>query len=140
MGRIVRIVFYSIVVLAIVYGIVYLIWADANAYSGAQVGLNLSYVLIAIAAVGVLAASVSNFIQNPKSAIGVLAGIVLFAIIAFIGYSVSAGEIMETYYKNGIDTVKESKLVDAELYLMYGLGILAIGAVLLNEVSSAFKR
>jgi hypothetical protein len=140
MGRIVRIVFYSIVVLAIAYGIVYLIWAGGNEYSGAGVGLNLSYILIIIAAVGVLAASVSNFIQNPRSAIGVLVGIVLFAIIAFIGYSVSAGEIMETYYKNGIDTVKESKLVDAELYVMYGLGIIAIAAVLLNEISTALKR
>lgn len=140
MGRIVRIVFYSIVILAIAYGVVYLIWLGNNEGRGAGVGLNLAYILMGVAAVGVLAASVSNFIQHPKSAIGVGIGLVIFALIAFIGYSVSSGEILESYYKNGVDTAKESKIVDAELYLMYGLGIIALIAVVLNEVSSAFKR
>ncbi len=140
MGRTLRIVFFSIVVLAIAYGIMYLIWFGNNSRQGAGVGLMLGYILLAVAAVGVLAASISNIIQHPKSGLSVLVGIVIFAVIALIGYSVSNGEILESYYAKGVDTASYSKVVDAELFLMYGLGVIAFIAVIASEISAAIKK
>ncbi len=140
MGRIIRIVFFSIVVLFIVYGIMYLIWGDNNSTKGAGLGLSLSVVLMGLAAVGVLAASVFNFIHHPKAAVRVLLGLAVFAILALIGYSLSNGEILENYYKYGIETANQSKRIDAELYVMYGLGLIAFLAIIASEISAAIKK
>ena len=140
MGRIVRIVFFSIVVLFIAYGIMYLIWGDNDSTKGAGLGLFLSVSLMVIAAIGVLAASIFNIVHHPKAGIRVLIGLAVFAILALIGYSLSGGEILENYYKYGIETAKQSKTVDAELYVMYGLGIIAFLAIIASEISAAFKK
>lgn len=140
MGRIIRIVFFSIVVLFIAYGIMYLIWGDNNSIRGAGLGLSLSVILMIIAAAGVLVASVFNIIHHPKAGIRVIIGLAVFAILALIGYSISGGEILENYYKYGIETAKQSKTIDAELYVMYGLGIIAFLAIIASEISAAFKK
>lgn len=140
MGRIARIIFFSVVVLFIVYSIMYLIWGDNNSTSGAGIGLSLSVVMMVVAALAVLVASVFNIIHHPKAGVRVLIGIAVFVLIALIGYSLSSGELMENYYKYGVETAKQSKTIDAELYLMYGLGIIAFLAIIASEVSAAFKK
>ena len=140
MGRVLKIAFFSIVVLAILYAIMYLIWLDNGSESGASVGLMLGVVLMVLAALGVLVASISNIIQHPKSGVRVLVGLAVFGILAFIGYSAGGGQVLESYYDYGVTTAGESKRIDAELYVMYGLGILAFLAIIASEISAAIKR
>lgn len=140
MERIVKIVFYAAVVLAIAYGVMYLIWGDKDAEAGANLGLNVSYILMGIGAAGILVASAFNLIHHPKSGIRVLIGLAVFGIIVFMGYSMSSGEVLESYYNYGVDTVKQSKFIDAELFLMYGLGVLAILAIVASEINAAIKK
>lgn len=135
-----KIIFYAVVVLFIAYGVMYLIWGDKNPIQGVGIGLNLSYALIAIGAIGILVASVNNFIHHPKAGLRVLIGLAVFAVIAFLGYSMSSGEILESYYNYGVDSEGQSKMIDAELFLMYGLGVLAVVAIVVSEISAAFKK
>ncbi|MFY0645070.1 MAG: hypothetical protein JXR19_11435 [Bacteroidia bacterium] len=140
MGRIVKIAFFSIVVVMILYGIMYLIWGDNGSESGANIGLTLGVVLMIVAAAGVLVASASNLIHHPKAGLRVLIGLVIFGVLALIGYSAGGGQVLESYYDYGVTTVGESKRIDAELYVMYGLGILAFLAIIASEISAAIKR
>ena len=91
MGRILRMAFFSIVVVALLYGVMYLIWGGNNERQGAGFGLAVGVVLMGIAALAVLIASITNIVHHPKSGLSILIGIVLFAIIVLIGYSVSSG-------------------------------------------------
>lgn len=140
MGRAIRIAFYSIVVIAILYGVIYLIWTGANDRQGVNVGMILSFTLLGIAAVGILYASISNIFHNPRSGLSVLIGIVLFGLMILIGYSLSGGEVLDVYLDKGVTSASASKWVDSGLFLMYGLGAIAFIAVIASEITTAIKK
>lgn len=142
MNKIVRIVFYAIIVLVIVIGLIAKIWLGDGMRSqmqGSSIGLILSYILMGIAVVGALLASVVNVIQNPKLGIKTAIGIIAIVAIFFIGYAISRGEVTDAYISFGVDTASASKYVDAGLYLLYALLGITIGGILVSEFLSIVK-
>ena len=137
--RVLRIVYYlgMAIAIAVVIG---LIWSGKDADKGASTGLTISYILMGGAAVGILIASITNLIHHPESGLRVLIGLGVFAVIAFIGYSMSSGELTDVYIEKGVESATGSKIVDAEMFLMYGLGVLAVLAIIASEINAAIKN
>ena len=72
--------------------------------------------------------------------IALLIGIGVVALIAIIGYSVSKGEVLDSYIDFGVKTKGESKLVDLGLYMFYSLLSISIVGILVSEFTGFFKN
>ena len=140
MKGIVRIAFYVIIVLAIIYGVAYLIWGGGDATAGSSISLILTYILLGLAVGLTVLAAVGNIVQHPKESIKLLAGVGVVALIAIIGYAVSKGEVLDSYIDGGVTKASQSKLIDMAWYLCYSiLGIAVIG-ILGSEFTGLFKN
>lgn len=76
--------------------------------------------------------------QNPSKAKSTFAGLGLLILIAVIGYFSAGDEILSTYEKF-IDDPDTSKYVGTGLITLYILGIGAIAAAVVGEVTKIFK-
>jgi flagellar biosynthesis protein FlhB len=66
--------------------------------------------------------------------------ILAVGVFIFIAYQFSSGEILNLINYNGPDNVPSTlKIVDTGLFLTYFMVIVAFGAILYNEISTAFK-
>ena len=79
MSNIVRIVYWVLVIIALLYGTVYLIWGGGDDMAGSSLSLIVSYILFALALGITLIAAIGNIIQHPKSSIKLLIGIGVIA-------------------------------------------------------------
>ncbi|MEY2925288.1 MAG: hypothetical protein RLZZ337_1838 [Bacteroidota bacterium] len=140
MSNIVRIVYWALVIIALLYGTVYLIWGGGDDMTGSSISLIISYILFGLAFGITLIAAIGNIIQHPKDSIKLLIGIGVVALIAIIGYSVSKGEVLDSYIDFGVKTKGESKLVDLGLYMFYSLLSISIVGILVSEFTGFFKN
>ena len=108
--------------------------------AGSSLSLIVSYILFALALGITLIAAIGNIIQHPKSSIKLLIGIGVIAVIAIIGFSVSKGEVLDSYIDFGVKTSGESKLVDLGLYMFYSLFGISVIGILLSEFTGFFKN
>lgn len=142
LDSIIRTAFYAIIVLVVIISLISKVWLSGSSVSqesGVSIGLIISYVLLGLAAVGTIIASILNIIQNPKSGIKSLASIVLIIVIFFIGYAISKGELANGYERYGVETANFSKLIDAGLYLFYALISITVGGIIVTELISVIK-
>ncbi len=140
MGNIFKIIFYVLVVGALIFGIGYYIWGDNDPNKGSSISLIVTYILLGIAAFITLSASIANMIQHPKSSVKSLIGVAGVVLIAIIGYNISKGEVLDAYLDFGVSEPGQSKMIDAGLYLLYGiLGISFVG-ILVSEFTGLFKN
>lgn len=96
-------------------------------------------VLILCAAAAVIFGIVF-FIANIKKNIGMLIGIVAFAVIALISVYVLADSSIHPGWVTDVPaTANESRLGGGGIYMVYILGVVAIGSILWTEVSRFFK-
>lgn len=133
-----RIIFYALVVIAVTVAVISISRGQID--NGANIGLWVSYALFGIGLASILVASIVNLFHHPESGVRVLVGLVLFGIIAGLGYYLSPGEVTEVYMSKGVETANGSKVIDAEMALMYGLGILAIISILAAEIKAIIKN
>ena len=102
--------------------------------------LRWAYVMLALAVVAAIVVSaIVGFINNPKSVIKILIGLVAIAAVCFVVYLVSKGEpaVGLTVDQPSASTLK---LTDTILNLTYLVGGLAIVPIIVGEVISAIRN
>ena len=104
-----------------------------------NVGIILTYLMVAFATVTTLAFGIKKMIQNNKDAKKTLYTIGGLIIACILAYFLSSSEVLNSYEKYEI-TSSISKRVGMGLNMFYLLAIGAIGAVLYTEFSKAFSK
>ena len=102
------------------------------------IGLYLTYLLLLVAVVSMVAFPLIYSIKHPKGATKSLLGIgAIFALFA-ICYAFSSSEVLPEYSKYGVGS-NEVKLIGASLRTLYVLGIGGILFAIYAEVSKFLK-
>jgi hypothetical protein len=97
-------------------------------------------ILLVAAIVLALVFTVVSLLMNPKRALRSLIILAGTGVIIFISYQFSSGELLKLVNYTGPDNVPSTlKMVDTGLFLTYFLLIVAFGAILYNEISTALK-
>lgn len=102
-------------------------------------GLYAAYILVGIALIAAIVLPVIQSISDPKSMLGTVVGIVIIAVIFFIGYSISSNEITNVYINNNVTEPTTSKMIGGAIVTMYILVILALVGIVITEVTKVFK-
>lgn len=138
--KILKIVFYVVVVLALVFGVVINIWGGQNPDGGSSMSLHLAKILMYIAAGAALLMAITNMVQHPKSSIKFLIGIGAILLITLIGYGISGGEVLDNWEQFGVTSSTTSKWIDAGWYLVYGILGISLVAIAVSEFAGLFNR
>jgi len=106
-----------------------------------NVGLYLTYLMIAGAAIAAIAFPVIFLAKNPAKAKSALMGIGALLVITIVSYIIASGEVMNFpgAEKFGM-TEASTKRVGMGLIVFYILSFGAIGAVLYAELGKLFKK
>lgn len=106
----------------------------------ASVGITLTYILFAIAAIGAVVVPVALSIlnQNWQSLVKVAAGIGALLVVFLVAWAISGNEVGPVHEKFGIDA-GGSKLVGGALIMTYLLGFIAMGGIVFGGVKSLMK-
>ena len=137
MGKSIKVVYYAIIIALV---IAYIFWITRNPSAASGFGLNISYILAAIAVVGTLISSVLFIVNNPKNAKKLIIGIVGMLVICGIAYAMSDGALGPDYEKYDVTTASKSKLIDMGMYLTVFLGVGAFVLAVVTESISLIKN
>lgn len=97
-------------------------------------------ILIIIGAVIAIVMPLIKSLDNPGSLLKTAVGVVILAVVFFVAYSVSDGEVLPKYAADPFNlTPGMSKFVGGSLITVYGLFIIAILGIVLTEVNKAVK-
>jgi len=99
--------------------------------------IQFTNILLIVAAAAAILFGLYYFITNIKRNIPLLIGILVFAVIAIVSYSM-AGDAVPSEYVDEL-TPQTSKLSGAGLGVMYVLLIVALLSAVIGEVSRIFK-
>ena len=113
---------------------------EANDGRGVENLLRWAYLMIGLAVfAAVIVSAVIGFINNPKSIIKLLIGLVAVAAVCFVVYLVSKGNpaVGLTVDQPSASTLK---LTDTILNLTYLVGGVAIASIIIGEVISAIRN
>ena len=102
-------------------------------------GIIITYVMVAIAAIAVIAFGVIQMMQKKDNAKKTLYSIGGLIAVILVSYLMSSDEVLGSYEKYEI-TASTSKQVGMGLTTFYILAIGAIGAVLYAEVSKVLSK
>lgn len=142
MGRGIKIGYYALVFVATIAYCIWVLTSDGlMAESDASgFGLNLTYILAAVAILAALVSSVLFVINNPKGAKKMLIGVGALAVICIIAYTMSDGHLGPDYAKYDVTTESKSKLIDMGIYLTVILGVGSVILAVVTEAISLFKN
>ena len=104
-----------------------------------NIGIILTYIMIAIAAIAAIGFGIKKMIQKTNNAKKTLYSIGGLLVIILISYFMSSDEVLGSYEKYEI-TAATAKRVGMGLTTFYLLAIGAIGAVLYAELSKVFAK
>ena len=104
-----------------------------------NIGIILSYVMVAFAALATIGFGVQKMIQNTNNAKKTMYTVGGLVIAFIIAYLLASDEVLSSYEKYGT-TASSSKKVGMGLITFYFLLFGAIGAVLYAELSKAFSK
>jgi NADH:ubiquinone oxidoreductase subunit 6 (subunit J) len=104
-----------------------------------NIGIILTYLMIAFAAIAAIGFGIKQMMQKTNNAKKVLYSIGGFIAIILIAYLMSSDEVLGSYEKYEI-TASTAKKVGMGLTTFYILAIGAIGAVLYAELSKVFSK
>ena len=113
---------------------------EANDGKAVENLLRWGYVMIGIAVcAAIVVSAIVGFINNPKSIIKLLIGLVAVAAVCFVVYLVSKGNpaVGLTVDQPSASTLK---LTDTILNLTYLVGGVAIASIIVGEVISAIRN
>lgn len=99
-----------------------------------------SYLLIILGAVVAILMPLIKSLDNPKSLLKTVVGIVAIVVLFFIAYSISSNEVLPKFEAEPFNlTPALSKMVGGMLITTYFLAILAIGSIVMTELNKAIK-
>lgn len=99
-----------------------------------------SYILIAIGAVVAVLMPLIKSLDNPKSLLKTAIGIVGIVVLFFIAYSISGNEVLPKFEASPYSlTPAGSQLFGGMLITTYILAIVALGSIVLTEITKAIK-
>ena len=99
-----------------------------------------SYLLIAIGAVVAVLMPLIKSLDDPKSLLKTAASIVGIAVLFFIAYSISSNEVLPKFETSPFNlTPQGSQVVGGMLITTYILSIVALGSIVLTEITKAIK-
>ncbi|SIO13878.1 hypothetical protein [Algoriphagus halophilus] len=99
-----------------------------------------SYLLIAIGAFASIVMPLINSLNDPKSLLKTVVGIVGILVLFFIAYSVSSDEVLPKFEAEPFNlTADGSKLVGGMLITTYVLAIAALAGIVVTELNKAIK-
>ena len=104
-----------------------------------NIGLNLTYLMIAFAALAAVGFGIKNMTQNTNNAKKTLYTAGGLVVIFIIAYLLASDEILESYKKHEI-TASTAKQVGVGLITFYFLIFGAIAAILYVELSKVFSK
>jgi len=99
--------------------------------------INLTLGLLVVAGGAALIFGLFHFLGNIKKNMPTLIAVIVFAVLAFVCYSLSSGEVLNSYDDDITPTA--SRLSETGLLIMYILIIAAVIAAVVGEVSRFFK-
>jgi inner membrane protein involved in colicin E2 resistance len=99
-----------------------------------DIGMYLTYAMLAIAAIAAIAFPVVYLVQDPKKAKASLYGVLGLAVIFVVSYLISSNEL----YKEVQDPVT-SKLVGGGIIMFYILFVASILTAVYSEIAKIFK-
>lgn len=140
MGKIGKIIYYSIVVVLVIVFLAWLFGFDEDEFSGSGFGLLLGAIFAIIALLGVIVSSVLYIKDNPKSAINMLVGAGVILVLGLVTYLIAPGLITDHHIKYEMESVTKSKLVDMGLYVTITLSVVAVISILASEAVSLIKH
>ncbi|MDG1276979.1 MAG: hypothetical protein P8O16_06830 [Algoriphagus sp.] len=99
-----------------------------------------SYLLILIGAIVAVVMPLINSLDDPKSLLKTIVGIVGIVVLFFIAYSISSNEVLPKFEADPFNlTPQGSQVVGGMLITTYVLSLVAIGSILVTEVTKAIK-
>ncbi|WP_296700761.1 hypothetical protein [Algoriphagus sp.] len=99
-----------------------------------------SYLLIAIGAFVSIVMPLIKSLDNPKSLLKTVVGIVGILVLFFIAYSVSSSEVLPKFEAEPFNlTPGGSQLVGGMLITTYILAIMALAGIVITELNKAIK-
>jgi hypothetical protein len=101
--------------------------------------LTWSYILVGLAALAALIFPLIRMVLNPKNTKKTLIGIVGIAIIVFIAWQFSSGEVLPLATENPDNVPAVLKFAGTQLGTMYILLILAIFSIFYTEIRNLFR-
>ncbi len=102
--------------------------------------LTVSYLLIGIGAVVAIVMPLIKSLDNPQSLLKTAVGVVALAILFFIAFSTSSGEVAAKYMAEPFSMTESStKFVGGTLVTTYVLAIAAIAGIVVTEINKAIK-
>jgi len=130
-----RLIYYLIIAALTLFVLVYIFGIEnikeielAKNSVGVSIGMVLTYILLGLGLIGVLANSIKGMVNNPQSGVRSLIGVGIIAVLFLIGYLIDGGGMKAGWEKFGIDSNGVSKAVGGALIMMY---IILFGAVLI---------
>lgn len=99
-----------------------------------------SYLLVILGAVVAILMPLIKSLDNPKSLLKSAIGIVGIVVLFFIAYSISGSEVLPKFEASPFNlTPEKSQVVGGMLITTYFLTLLALGSIVLTEVTKAIK-
>ena len=99
-----------------------------------------SYLLILIGAILAVFMPLIKSLDDPKSLLKTVVGIVGIVVLFFVAYSISSNEVLPKFEANPFNlTPQGSQVVGGMLITTYVLSLVAIGSILVTEVTKAIK-
>lgn len=102
--------------------------------------LYVSYFLVAIGALIAIVLPLIKSLDDPKSLLKTAVGIVGIVVLFFIAYSISSNEVLPKFEASPFNlTPGGSQLVGGMLITTYILAVIALGSIVVTEVTKAIK-
>ncbi len=102
-----------------------------------DIGLYISYLLLAVSILGMIVFPIINGIKEPKALLRSLAGIGIILVLFGIAYALSNDDLSQR--SAAMVTAGQAKLVSAGLILFYITLVGSVLAVVYSEVTKALK-
>lgn len=103
-----------------------------------QGGLIISYILFAVALLGVIILPLIKAFDDPKKMVRGLIALGLLSVVFLISWGISGSEVSEMYTEKGVGDGL-SKVIGGVLIMMYLLAGIAIVGIVYSEFSKAVK-
>ncbi|MGB1248899.1 MAG: hypothetical protein ACPG4Z_08420, partial [Chitinophagales bacterium] len=84
-------------------------------------GLNLAYLMIALCFLGVVAGIVISIVQDFKSGIFAIGGLLMIVVLFGIGYAMSSSDLPARLVEKGMGTPSSFRISGAGLFTFYAL-------------------
>jgi hypothetical protein len=103
-----------------------------------DISLWFGYFLIAIAALGSIVLPLINSMDDPKSLLKPVAGVVSMIIVFLLGYLLSGNEVTALYTKHGVGATA-SQMIGGALTMMYIMILGAFIGIIYTEIAKIIK-